>query len=127
MDETSPGSNETLTPDGGLCIAYTVMIQLASSDEDAGAPCSYARCLDTRAKHGSSNVTLSYAEPILMVRAAGTKMYDELDREWLDCVNNVAHVGHCSPTVRFELRQKCHPWVVLASRAGVLERASWRW
>ncbi len=26
-------------------------------------------------------------------------MYDEQGNEYLDCINNVAHVGHCPPHV----------------------------
>ena len=26
-------------------------------------------------------------------------MYDELGNKYLDCINNVAHVGHCHPHV----------------------------
>jgi len=33
------------------------------------------------------------------VRGAGAYLYDERGRAFLDCVNNVAHVGHCHPAV----------------------------
>lgn len=26
-------------------------------------------------------------------------MYDEKDNAYLDCINNVAHVGHCHPAI----------------------------
>lgn len=46
------------------------------------------------------NCSLSYSpEPIMMVEGRGAYMYDEEGREYLDCVNNVAHVGHCHPKV----------------------------
>ncbi|XP_040829381.1 5-phosphohydroxy-L-lysine phospho-lyase [Ochotona curzoniae] len=38
-------------------------------------------------------------DPIKMVRAQGQYMYDEQGAEYLDCINNVAHVGHCHPLV----------------------------
>nr|XP_061810846.1 ethanolamine-phosphate phospho-lyase-like [Nerophis lumbriciformis] len=38
-------------------------------------------------------------DPIKMVRARGQYMYDEKGRRYLDCINNVAHVGHCHPDV----------------------------
>jgi len=34
-------------------------------------------------------------DPIKIIRAKGQYMYDEQDREYLDCINNVCHVGHC--------------------------------
>lgn len=37
--------------------------------------------------------------PIKIVRGEGQYMYDEQGGEYLDCINNVAHVGHCHPHV----------------------------
>ncbi|ELU17763.1 hypothetical protein CAPTEDRAFT_188970 [Capitella teleta] len=39
------------------------------------------------------------ADPIKIVRAQGQYMYDEEGKFYLDCINNVAHVGHCHPDV----------------------------
>uniref|UniRef100_A0A8C4Q494 Ethanolamine-phosphate phospho-lyase n=2 Tax=Eptatretus burgeri TaxID=7764 RepID=A0A8C4Q494_EPTBU len=38
-------------------------------------------------------------DPIKMVRAHGQYMYNEAGEKYLDCINNVAHVGHCHPDV----------------------------
>jgi len=45
------------------------------------------------------NLSLSYDEPIHVVRGLGARLYDVLGREYLDGVNNVAHVGHEHPAV----------------------------
>jgi 4-aminobutyrate aminotransferase-like enzyme/Ser/Thr protein kinase RdoA (MazF antagonist) len=45
------------------------------------------------------SLSLSYDEPIHVVRGRGTYLYDVSGREYLDCVNNVAHVGHEHPAV----------------------------
>ncbi|CAG9864279.1 unnamed protein product [Phyllotreta striolata] len=37
--------------------------------------------------------------PLKIVRAQGQYMYDEKNDAYLDCINNVAHVGHCHPAV----------------------------
>lgn len=37
--------------------------------------------------------------PIKIAYARGQYMYDEKDNRYLDCVNNVTHVGHCHPHV----------------------------
>ncbi|CAN7994226.1 unnamed protein product [Ixodes hexagonus] len=37
--------------------------------------------------------------PLKIVRGQGQYMYDECGNEYLDCINNVAHVGHCHPHV----------------------------
>jgi 4-aminobutyrate aminotransferase-like enzyme len=45
------------------------------------------------------SLSLSYAKPINVVRGSGTYLFDERGRRYLDCVNNVAHVGHSHPAV----------------------------
>ena len=37
--------------------------------------------------------------PLTIVRGEGAYLYDEHGRAYLDCVNNVCHVGHCHPRV----------------------------
>ncbi|CAL8385186.1 unnamed protein product [Arctogadus glacialis] len=38
-------------------------------------------------------------DPLKIVRARGQYMYDENGQQYLDCINNVAHVGHSHPAV----------------------------
>jgi 4-aminobutyrate aminotransferase-like enzyme len=45
------------------------------------------------------SLSVSYRNPLTIVRGRGQYLYDEADREYLDCVNNVCHVGHCHPHV----------------------------
>lgn len=45
------------------------------------------------------NLSISYAEPLHMVRGFGPYLYDVNARRYLDTVNNVAHVGHEHPLV----------------------------
>ncbi|ODM95367.1 Ethanolamine-phosphate phospho-lyase [Orchesella cincta] len=53
-----------------------------------------------RKRHIGASCKLFFKhDPIKIVRAEGQYMYDEKDRPYLDCINNVAHVGHCHPTV----------------------------
>jgi 4-aminobutyrate aminotransferase-like enzyme len=63
-------------------------------------PPRYDEVLSVRLLRSASNMTLSYDEPVLMVAAKGSKMYDLDGYEWLDCANNVASVGHCNKEVR---------------------------
>ena len=51
-----------------------------------------------RARLGPS-LSLSYREPLTIVRGAGAYLYDADGRSYLDLVNNVAHVGHAHPRV----------------------------
>lgn len=41
-----------------------------------------------------SSLSLSYADPIHVVRGVGAYLYDDAGRRYLDTVNNVPHVGH---------------------------------
>ncbi len=45
------------------------------------------------------NLSLHYADPLHIVRGRGQYLYDEAGRAYLDCVNNVCHVGHSHPRV----------------------------
>jgi 4-aminobutyrate aminotransferase-like enzyme/Ser/Thr protein kinase RdoA (MazF antagonist) len=45
------------------------------------------------------NLSLSYADPLRIVRGVGARLYDDDGRAYLDAVNNVAHVGHAHPRV----------------------------
>ena len=45
------------------------------------------------------NLSISYRAPLKIVRGLGVYLYDDTGRPYLDCVNNVAHVGHCHPHV----------------------------
>ncbi len=43
-----------------------------------------------------SSLSLSYDDPIHMVRGLGANLYDDAARRYLDTVNNVPHVGHAN-------------------------------
>ena len=55
--------------------------------------------LRLREKHLSSALSLSYREPLDIVRGEGAYLIDTGGRRYLDLVNNVCHVGHCHPHV----------------------------
>jgi len=44
-------------------------------------------------------LSLSYNEPLGMTRSALQYMYDDEGNTYLDCVNNIPHVGHSHPRV----------------------------
>ncbi len=52
-----------------------------------------------RKKYLSSSLSLSYQEPIEMTGSALQYMYSADGSTYLDCVNNIPHVGHCHPEV----------------------------
>ncbi|MFT3792357.1 MAG: aminotransferase class III-fold pyridoxal phosphate-dependent enzyme [Rudaea sp.] len=45
------------------------------------------------------NLSLSYSEPIKFVRGQGVWLIDDGGRAYLDCFNNVCHLGHAHPEV----------------------------
>ena len=64
---------------------------------------STAETVDTllKARQGlvGPNLSVSYNQPLNIVRGEGAYLIDETGRAFLDCVNNVSHVGHCHPRV----------------------------
>ncbi len=45
------------------------------------------------------NVSIFYDEPLHIVKGEGVWLWDADGRRYLDCYNNVPHVGHCNPRV----------------------------
>jgi 4-aminobutyrate aminotransferase-like enzyme len=45
------------------------------------------------------NMSTFYEDPVHLVRGAGVWLWDADGRRYLDCYNNVPHVGHCHPRV----------------------------
>lgn len=52
-----------------------------------------------RKKHLGKSLSISYQEPLHIVRGDGVYLIDTWGRKYLDTVNNVAHVGHEHPQV----------------------------
>ncbi|MFJ6322919.1 MULTISPECIES: aspartate aminotransferase family protein [unclassified Rhizobium] len=45
------------------------------------------------------NMSLFYEDPVHLVRGEGVWLWDAGGKKYLDCYNNVPHVGHCHPRV----------------------------
>ncbi len=84
----------SLSPDPSLLLG----VDPARSGFRAPAETSERLSEERRRRLGPS-LSLSYRRPLEIVRGAGTYLYDEAGREFLDMVNNVAHVGHAHPRV----------------------------
>ena len=52
-----------------------------------------------RARLLGPNVSTFYEEPVHFVKGEGVWLWDAEGRKYLDCYNNVPHVGHCNPRV----------------------------
>ncbi|XP_060575396.1 ethanolamine-phosphate phospho-lyase-like [Ruditapes philippinarum] len=56
--------------------------------------------LQLRKKYIGEACILFFAnDPLKITRASGQYMYDEKGNQYLDCINNVCHVGHCNSAV----------------------------
>ncbi|MEM1233501.1 MAG: aspartate aminotransferase family protein [Pseudomonadota bacterium] len=55
--------------------------------------------LERRAATLGPNVPTFYARPLEIVRGEGCWLWDADGKRYLDCYNNVPHVGHCHPHV----------------------------
>ena len=55
--------------------------------------------LALRKKYLGPSLSLAYDDPLKIVRGKAQYLYDENGRKYLDCVNNISHVGHCHPEV----------------------------
>ncbi|XP_005113233.2 5-phosphohydroxy-L-lysine phospho-lyase [Aplysia californica] len=65
-----------------------------------GSQLSKSETIELRRKYVGPSCTLFFRpDPLKIVQASGQYMYDESGQAYLDCINNVCHVGHCHPKV----------------------------
>ena len=72
---------------------------LFDEEESAGPAVPTAELLKQRQRHIGPALSLSYEQPLHIVRGSGQYLWDSAGRPYLDLVNNVCHVGHCHPQV----------------------------
>ncbi len=60
---------------------------------------SFEQTRHLRAQHIGRSLSISYQNPLKIVRGSMQYLYDEDGRAYLDGVNNVSHVGHSHPRV----------------------------
>jgi len=60
---------------------------------------SQEKILEIRNEHIGKNFSISYNDPLKIVRGRGQYLFDQNGQAYLDGVNNVTHVGHCHPAV----------------------------
>jgi 4-aminobutyrate aminotransferase-like enzyme len=58
-----------------------------------------AQMIERRTRLLGPNVRLFYDDPLHLVKGEGSYVWDANGRKYLDCYNNVPHVGHCHPAV----------------------------
>ena len=91
----SPRARElwtSLSPDPNpiLCLPYSL--------QPAPKPAS-SELIAKRKAALNPALSLAYRQPLKIVRGTMHQLYDEAGLPYLDCVNNVAHVGHSHPRI----------------------------
>lgn len=77
----------------------SVMPSVVPVSEAAASPAAATPALLERRQAVLGKTYMFYNEPLELVRGRGCMVYDAAGREYLDCYNNVANVGHCHPYV----------------------------
>ena len=54
------------------------------------------------------SLSISYRNKLNIVRGQGAYLFDHTGRQYLDCVNNICHVGHCHPHVVDALQRQAN-------------------
>jgi len=52
------------------------------------------------------SLSISYKKPLHMLEAKNQYFYDDKGREYLDCINNISHVGHSHPKIHSAMVQQ---------------------
>ncbi|HET8598864.1 MAG TPA: aminotransferase class III-fold pyridoxal phosphate-dependent enzyme [Segeticoccus sp.] len=69
------------------------------TDSNTGTASGVEELLRRRAQHLPQATTLHYERPLHVVRGEGAHLIDADGHRYLDCINNVSHVGHAHPRV----------------------------
>ena len=93
----------SVSPDPNLLLRLPVPETAGGSgregDDPGRAATPAAGILETRRRRVGPNLSVSYRRPLHIVRGWMQHLYDPDGQAYLDCVNNVAHVGHEHPRV----------------------------
>ena len=73
--------------------------ELAAAGGEVRAPSPLRTSLLERRSTLGPSLSLSYEEPLTIIRGSGQYLFDERGSRYLDCVNNVCHIGHSNPVV----------------------------
>jgi 4-aminobutyrate aminotransferase-like enzyme len=79
--------------------ALQSFLEACSIKPDVHKTMSSDSMVQERKKYIGKPLTISYHKPLKIVRGALQYLYDHSGQTYLDCVNNVCHVGHAHPYV----------------------------
>lgn len=81
-----------------LCPNPNLILRIPSMPKSEIRP-SPEKILESRHRHFSRSLSVSYGKPLTLVQGWMQYVYDHMGREYLDAINNVCHVGHSHPAV----------------------------
>ncbi|MFN8458044.1 MAG: aminotransferase class III-fold pyridoxal phosphate-dependent enzyme [Anaerolineae bacterium] len=93
----------SLSLDPNLILGIPALMPPKTKEVESGG-WSIDQILSVRRQHIGPNLSISYRQPLKIVRGYRQYLYNEEGQPYLDAVNNVPHVGHN------------HPWVVKAGQ-----------
>ena len=97
---TFPGVAAPAQRDVWLGLSPDPNLLLRIPDETrASRPRSIEELETDRARRLGPSLSLSYRRPLHIVRGRGARLFDVDGQPYLDCVNNVSHVGHAHPRI----------------------------
>ncbi len=101
MEADWPGVGDPEDMDfwGALCPNPAALLNLPD-DKTRYHPTDKRTVLDQRKSHFAGNLSLTYNDPVMLVRGWKHHLFDEWGRQYLDTYNNVPHVGHAHPRIQ---------------------------
>ena len=73
------------------------------------------KIIKSRKNYLGKSLSVAYDEPLKIVRGSLQYLFDNRGKSYLDCVNNVSHVGHCHPAVVRAVNQRLPRSTALAA------------
>lgn len=77
----------------------TTLSDSAGLSYSAKRPTEITAMLARRERLLGPNTPIFYENPVHLIRGEGVWVFDKSGKRYLDCYNNVPHVGHCHPEV----------------------------
>tara|TARA_B110000116_G_scaffold227981_1_gene209166 strand:- start:4763 stop:7834 length:3072 start_codon:yes stop_codon:yes gene_type:complete len=100
MEGTFPGVAFPSQKDTWLSLSPSPLLMLDLPSASQFSPILSAENIQAqREKYLAPSLSLSYKNPLHIVRGWRQNLITDQGQSYLDCVNNVSHVGHCHPEV----------------------------
>ena len=90
-------------------LCYLITLNPIKAENAFRLACHYTSIIDAnenytnietkRNAHIGKNLSISYEKHLKIDKAALQYLYDDKGNTYIDCVNNVSHIGHCHPKV----------------------------